>query len=115
LKQTLLSILLLSSGLVECRSHMHVNHVHRVHRRQNEDPNGLSLLQTALQSASAADGSVDGVSAPGQSKSAISTNNFINFCQGKTLTNGLQVQGGSCNGIRESSDEASIMEGTDQR
>jgi len=25
--------------------------------------------------------------------------NFINFCNGKTLTNGLQVQGGSCNGI----------------
>jgi transcription initiation factor TFIID subunit 15 len=25
--------------------------------------------------------------------------NFINFCAGKTLTNGLQVAGGSCNGI----------------
>ena len=25
--------------------------------------------------------------------------NFINFCSGKTLTNGLQVAGGSCNGI----------------
>jgi len=25
--------------------------------------------------------------------------NFINFCTGKTLTNGAQVQGGSCNGI----------------
>jgi hypothetical protein len=25
--------------------------------------------------------------------------NFINFCQGKTLTNGLQVKEGSCNGI----------------
>ncbi len=25
--------------------------------------------------------------------------NFINFCSGKTLTNGLQVTGGSCNGI----------------
>lgn len=25
--------------------------------------------------------------------------NFINFCSGETLTNGLQVQGGSCNGI----------------
>ncbi|KAF1916120.1 hypothetical protein BDU57DRAFT_434582, partial [Ampelomyces quisqualis] len=25
--------------------------------------------------------------------------NFINFCQGKTLTNGLQVREGSCNGI----------------
>ena len=27
--------------------------------------------------------------------------NFINFCTGKTLTNGLQVKAGSCNGIRE--------------
>jgi hypothetical protein len=25
--------------------------------------------------------------------------NFINFCTGKTLTNGLQVKTGSCNGI----------------
>jgi hypothetical protein len=25
--------------------------------------------------------------------------NFINFCAGKTLTNGLQIAGGSCNGI----------------
>ncbi|KAF1735625.1 hypothetical protein CRV24_004551 [Beauveria bassiana] len=28
-----------------------------------------------------------------------SNNNFINFCQGKTLTNGAQVRQGSCNGI----------------
>jgi hypothetical protein len=27
--------------------------------------------------------------------------NFINICAGQTLTNGLQVQGGSCNGIRK--------------
>ena len=27
--------------------------------------------------------------------------NFINFCTGKTLTNGLQVRQGSCNGIRK--------------
>jgi hypothetical protein len=25
--------------------------------------------------------------------------NFVNFCAGETLTNGLQVKGGSCNGI----------------
>lgn len=25
--------------------------------------------------------------------------NFINFCTGKTISNGLQVQGGSCNPI----------------
>lgn len=27
--------------------------------------------------------------------------NFINFCQGKALTNGAQVRKGSCNGIRK--------------
>jgi hypothetical protein len=36
-------------------------------------------------------------SGPGEADSLVSTNNFINFCVGKTLTNGLQVQGGSCN------------------
>jgi hypothetical protein len=25
--------------------------------------------------------------------------NFINFCSGKTITNGAQLKGGSCNGI----------------
>jgi hypothetical protein len=34
-----------------------------------------------------------------QSSSLTSSNNFINFCDGKTLTNGLQVVGGSCNGV----------------
>lgn len=28
--------------------------------------------------------------------------NFINFCQGRDLTNGEQKEGGSCNGIRKS-------------
>ncbi|KAI0689386.1 hypothetical protein BC835DRAFT_256585 [Cytidiella melzeri] len=41
----------------------------------------------------------DGQSPPvtGQVASLTSTNNFINFCSGKTLTNGLQVVAGSCN------------------
>jgi len=38
-------------------------------------------------------------SAPEQAASLTSTNNFINFCEDKTLTNGLQVKEGSCNGI----------------
>jgi transcription initiation factor TFIID subunit 15 len=33
--------------------------------------------------------------------------NFINFCAGKQLTNGLQVTGGSCNGIGKSADVVS--------
>lgn len=104
----LLFVLLLSSGAVECRSLFHVNHVHNLHKRQTEDPNGLFLLASALQTGSAADGSDNGVSAPGQSKSAISQNNFINFCEGKTLTNGLQVQAGSCNGIRRDIQSVSL-------
>jgi hypothetical protein len=36
-------------------------------------------------------------SGAGEAISLVSTNNFINVCVGKTITNGLQVQGGSCN------------------
>jgi len=35
--------------------------------------------------------------ADGEADSLVSDNNFIAFCQGKTITNGKQVQGGSCN------------------
>lgn len=35
----------------------------------------------------------------GTSASLTSTNNFINFCKGKTITNGQQIKGGSCNPI----------------
>jgi hypothetical protein len=35
--------------------------------------------------------------AAGEADSLVSTNNFINVCLGKTLTNGKQVQTGSCN------------------
>lgn len=35
----------------------------------------------------------------GEVASATSTNNFINSCVGKTITNGQQVTGGSCNPI----------------
>lgn len=34
---------------------------------------------------------------PEEAQSLTSTNNFINFCAGKTITNGLQVKTGSCN------------------
>lgn len=35
--------------------------------------------------------------AAGEADSLVSNNNFIDFCVGKTITNGKQVQGGSCN------------------
>ncbi|KAK9781573.1 putative Ribosomal protein s17 [Seiridium cardinale] len=55
------------------------------------------LSANALQTGSAQDGS-DGAEA-GQANSATDANNFINFCAGETLTNGLQQKQGSCNGI----------------
>ena len=97
-------VLLASAGFAECRSLLNVPHFHGhiAHKRQNEDATGLTLVADAIQSGSFADGSVNGVSAPGQAKSQTSQNNFINNCSGKTLTNGLQVVEGSCNGIRKS-------------
>lgn len=61
------------------------------------DADGLTLLANAVQKGSAQDGSANATA--GQALSITSDNNFINFCSGKTLTDGLQVQGGSCNGI----------------
>lgn len=56
------------------------------------------LNANAVQTGSADDGQ-DGNAEAGQVASATDDANFINFCSGKTLTNGLQVQGGSCNGV----------------
>ena len=62
---------------------------------------GLALDSTVVQTGSASDGVVALGSEAFQAPSATSTNNFINFCKGKTLTNGLQFTTGSCNGIRK--------------
>lgn len=59
----------------------------------------LSLDPAAVQTGSFVDGSTSIGAEAGQAKSQTSQNNFINFCSGKTLTNGLQIVGGSCNGI----------------
>jgi transcription initiation factor TFIID subunit 15 len=57
------------------------------------------LNPAVIQSGSFLDGS-NGLGAEAtQAKSQTSTENFVNFCQGKTLTNGLQITQGSCNGI----------------
>ncbi|KAL8676124.1 MAG: hypothetical protein Q9224_007320 [Gallowayella concinna] len=60
----------------------------------------ITLNADNVQEASAANGqgNAEGVKA-GQAASATDEENFINFCTGKTLTNGAQVKGGSCNGI----------------
>lgn len=63
---------------------------------------GTTLLANAIQSGSFNDGSDEiGSAEVGQALSATSQNNFINNCAGKTLTNGLQITTGSCNGISE--------------
>ncbi|KAJ4516504.1 hypothetical protein HRR83_001838 [Exophiala dermatitidis] len=58
--------------------------------------NGLALLAANVQKASNSPG---GSGDAGQAPSDTDPANFINFCTGKTLTNGAQVTQGSCNGI----------------
>ncbi|KAI5789882.1 hypothetical protein FPQ18DRAFT_261065, partial [Pyronema domesticum] len=58
----------------------------------------LQLDPKNVQAASAATGQAGGGD-PDQANSATDNANFINFCSGKTITNGAQVKGGSCNGI----------------
>lgn len=66
----------------------------------SDSSTGTTLLANAIQSGSFVDGSTQiGADEVGQAKSLTSTNNFINNCAGKTLTNGLQITTGSCNGI----------------
>ncbi|KAI3340908.1 hypothetical protein F4824DRAFT_496510 [Ustulina deusta] len=57
----------------------------------------LTLDANAVQTGSASDGDPD--TATGEAPSQTDAANFINFCSGKTLTNGLQNTGGSCNGV----------------
>lgn len=62
-----------------------------------------TLDPAAIQSGSFTDGTTSIGSDAGQSASLTSKNNFINFCKGQALTNGLQITTGSCNGIGVSS------------
>jgi hypothetical protein len=60
-----------------------------------------TLAANAIQSGSFNDGQLETGAEAGQAASAVSQNNFMNVCGGKTLTNGLQFTTGSCNGIRK--------------
>jgi transcription initiation factor TFIID subunit 15 len=62
------------------------------------DNNELALDPNNVQDASKATGQ-EGGDDPAQADSQTDNANFINFCTGKTITNGAQVQAGSCNGI----------------
>ncbi|KAH8815564.1 hypothetical protein F5884DRAFT_871910 [Xylogone sp. PMI_703] len=92
-------IALASAGIAEARSLPHIRGVERpLGRRQND--NSLNLDPNAVQQGSFGDGSKEiGANEANQAKSLTSQNNFINYCAGKTLTNGLQILTGSCNGI----------------
>jgi len=64
----------------------------------NNPQTSLQLDPSVIGSNIARDGLGNGTEA-GQAPSQTSTNNFINSCIGKTITNGLQVAAGSCNPI----------------
>jgi hypothetical protein len=94
----LLPILLASASLIEARSVLHERHAF-IHKRQG-GATATTLSPDAIQSGSFNDGSNEiGAAEVGQALSQTSQNNFINNCAGKTLTNGLQITTGSCNGI----------------
>ncbi|KAH8800251.1 hypothetical protein F5884DRAFT_862965 [Xylogone sp. PMI_703] len=82
---------LASAGLAGARSVLY---------KRNSDADSFILSPDAIQNGSFNDGSNEIDASEGnQAKSATSHNNFINYCAGKTLTNGLQILTGSCNGI----------------
>lgn len=81
-------------GMMDSQRHPYPSRF--IEKRQNNDT-GLQLLQANVQTGSQQNGQDGGDD--GQALSDTSNNNFINFCSGKDLTNGLQKTGGSCNGI----------------
>ncbi|KAK2075315.1 hypothetical protein P8C59_009449 [Phyllachora maydis] len=71
-------------------------------QRKPRDVNGAAcpcLNANAVQTGSASTGQANGVTTDGQVHSATDKSNFINFCAGHILTNGIQHKGGSCNGV----------------
>ncbi|KIN01184.1 hypothetical protein OIDMADRAFT_198448 [Oidiodendron maius Zn] len=92
--------LLLSASLIEAGAIPGTKGPYSLLRRATGSSSDLTLLESAIQKGSFNDGSDEiGANEVGQAKSATSQNNFINNCAGKTLTNGLQITTGSCNGI----------------
>ncbi|KAF4635775.1 hypothetical protein G7Y89_g2321 [Cudoniella acicularis] len=68
---------------------------------QRQSDSDTCLDDSVLQTASSFTGQEAGAPgiAAGQSPSDTDDANFINFCSGTTITNGSQVQAGSCNSI----------------
>ncbi|KAJ2904987.1 ribosomal protein s17 [Zalerion maritima] len=69
--------------------------------RTIDDVDATTLLPSAIQIGSFFDGTDALGASDEQSPAQTSQNNFINFCAGKTLTDGLQILEGSCSGIHE--------------
>ena len=91
-----------STGLVESVSAGRHLDIHRRATGTTGDDTSLTLAQNAIASGSFSDGLTEiGGNEAFEAASATSKNNFINFCAGETLTNGLQIVTGSCNGIRK--------------
>ena len=91
-------VLLATALLTEARSVFPVRHRHLAGKRADDS---LTLTSDLIQSGSTNDGSQEiGAAEVGQALSHTDPANFINNCVGKTLTNGLQITTGSCNGIR---------------
>lgn len=67
----------------------------------NAGADSTTLSANAIQSGSFNNGLEETGAEAGGAASLTSQNNFINNCAGKTLTNGLQITSGSCNGIRK--------------
>lgn len=116
-------LLLASAGLIDGRSvfearhfdsrrlhhltHKRATHMHAVEdvleeRHLSPRADATTLAANAIQTGSFFDGTTEvGANVAAQAPSLTSQNNFINNCAGKTLTNGLQITTGSCNGISE--------------
>jgi hypothetical protein len=101
LSKSLTLTLLASAGIADAANiRRHIELHERATATSNSD-SSLTLNANAIASGSFSDGLSEIGSEKFEAPSATSQNNFINFCSGQTLTNGLQITTGSCNGIRK--------------
>ncbi|KAK6524142.1 hypothetical protein TWF694_005803 [Orbilia ellipsospora] len=86
-------------NVIEARQNRNNNNKNNNNNNNNGGNNALALNPNNVQTGSQQTGQNGTDVQAGQVNSATDPANFINFCTGKTLTNGLQVKTGSCNGI----------------
>jgi len=96
---TLLCAAVFTSSSLAANSNSNSNSASNSASSSSNSNGGLTLSSSAVQAGSQFDGTTEIGAEAGEAASATSTNNFINFCEGQTLTNGLQILTGSCNGI----------------